>query len=157
MKARRLDPDEDTAPILALLHNAFADMEGRIDPPSSLHRLTKSGIATQARDGEVWVIGHMACVFLTPHPVATPPELYVGKLAVDPAAQGQGFARTLMTLAERRARALGFERLVLQTRVELVENHAIFEKLGFVKTAETAHPGYDRPTSYHFEKTLRGR
>ncbi|MCK0140393.1 GNAT family N-acetyltransferase [Aliiroseovarius sp. F47248L] len=157
MKPHKISPDEDTAPILALLHRAFAGMEGRIDPPSSLHRLTNAGIAKQVRDGEVWVIGDTACVFLTPLPDATPPALYIGKLAVDPSARGLGLARTLMTLVERRAKALGFEQLVLQTRVELVENHAIFKKLGFVKTAEIVHPGYDRPTSYRFEKTLRGR
>ncbi|MDE9451446.1 GNAT family N-acetyltransferase [Aliiroseovarius sp. Z3] len=156
MKPRRVSPDEDMAPILALLHRAFAGMDGRIDPPSSLHRLTPEGIADQVRTGEVWVIDGAACVFLTPQPDATPPSLYVGKLAVDPSAQGRGLARALMTLAEQRAADLGLSRLVLQTRIELVENHAIFEKLGFVKTAETAHEGFERPTSYRFEKSLRG-
>ena len=154
MKPRRLSPDEDTAPILALLQKAFADMHGRIDPPSSLHRLTEAGIADQARTGEVWVIGDKACMFLTPHPDATPPALYVGKLAVDPAAQGQGLARILIALAEERAAALGLTRLVLQTRIELVENHVIFRRMGFVKTRGTAHPGFDRPTSVRFEKVV---
>ena len=157
MKPRRFDPDEDAAPILALLHRAFANMEGRIDPPSSLHRLTKADIANQAREGEVWVIGEAACVFLTPLPDETPPALYVGKLAVDSSVRGQGLARALIALAENRASALGCARLILQTRVELIENHAIFEKLGFVKTAETAHSGYDRPTSCRFEKALPER
>lgn len=156
MKPRQVSPDEDTAPILALLHRAFAQMEGRIDPPSSLHRLTPSGIAEQARMGEVWVIEDKACIFLTPQCDATPPDLYIGKLAVDPTARGQGLARHLIKLAEDRAAVLGLSRLVLQTRVELVDNHAIFQHLGFVKTAEIAHDGFDRPTSYRFEKSLRG-
>ncbi|MFN7434077.1 MAG: N-acetyltransferase, partial [Betaproteobacteria bacterium] len=37
--------------------------------------------------------------------------------------------------------------LELQTRIELTENHATFAALGFAKVAETAHPGYARPTS----------
>ena len=80
------------APVLALLRTAFAGMEGRIDPPSSLHQLTEDGIAEQARIGEVWVIGNEACVFLTPRPEADPPELYLGKLAVPPgrATSGSG-------------------------------------------------------------------
>ena len=37
--------------------------------------------------------------------------------------------------------------LELQTRIELTENQATFGRMGFVKTAETAHEGFDRPTS----------
>ena len=37
--------------------------------------------------------------------------------------------------------------LELSTRIELVENHATFARMGFAKTAETAHEGFDRPTS----------
>lgn len=51
--------DPDTGPhdeILALIRWCFASMEGRIDPPSSMHRLTAGGIAQQCRDGEVWIL-----------------------------------------------------------------------------------------------------
>ena len=129
-------------------------MEGRIDPPSSLHQLTEEGIAEQARTGEVWVIGDQACVFLTPRPDADPPELYMGKLAVHPNAQRQGLARVLIHLAEQRARALGLSVLCLRTRVELVENHRTFERLGFTKTGVHRHPGFDHPTSFEYSKTV---
>jgi GNAT superfamily N-acetyltransferase len=127
-------------------------MEERIDPPSSVHRLTAEGIARQAAEGEVWAIGAppLACMFLTPRPGS----LYIGKLAVDPAEQRQGHARRLLALAERRARELGLPRLELQTRVELAENHAVFARLGFTRTGETAHPGYGRPTSVNFARDL---
>ncbi|PLL14235.1 N-acetyltransferase [Tabrizicola sp. TH137] len=148
---RATDP-HDWPALLALIRRAFAPMEGVIDPPSSLHRLTPEGIAAQARSGEVWVIGTppCACVFLT----VTPGALYVGKLAVDPPHQGKGLGRTLLTLAESRARALGLPALELQTRVELTANQATFRHLGFVQTAATAHPGYDRPTSLTFRRTV---
>lgn len=151
---RRLRADEDMAPVLALLRTAFAGMEGRIDPPSSLHQLTEEGIAEQARTGEVWVIGEQACIFLTPRPDADPPELYLGKLAVHPNAQRQGLARAMIILAEQRAHALGLSVLCLKTRVELVENHRTFERLGFTKTAAHSHPGFDRPTSFEFSKVI---
>lgn len=127
-------------------------MEGVIDPPSSLHSLTAEAIAAQSRSGEVWVIGTpaLACVFLTPKPDA----LYIGKLAVDPPHQGKGHARALLACAEARARDLGLSALELQTRVELTANHAIFRRLGFVRTAATAHPGYARPTSLTFRRQL---
>nr|WP_204115525.1 GNAT family N-acetyltransferase [Shimia biformata] len=120
-------------------------MEGRIDPPSSMHRLTEDSIAAQCQTGEVWVIGHppVACIFLTPRADA----LYLGKLAVAADCRGQGLARDLIALAEDRARAMRLPALELQTRIELVEDHAVFARLGFLVTGQTAHAGFDRPTS----------
>ncbi|NDW54727.1 GNAT family N-acetyltransferase [Aliiroseovarius sp. PrR006] len=129
-------------------------MEGRIDPPSSLHRLSAADITQQAESGEIWLIGHEACLFLTPRPDMDPPALYLGKLAVHPDAQGKGHARALIDLAEQRARDMDLPRLALKTRIELVENHKIFTRLGFKKTGESCHPGYDRVTSYEFSKEV---
>jgi hypothetical protein len=53
-----------------------------------------------------------------------------------------------------RARALGFPTLELQSRVELVENHAAFTAMGFTQTEATAHAGYGRPTSLTFRKPV---
>jgi ribosomal protein S18 acetylase RimI-like enzyme len=149
---RRAGPDSDWTGTLALLRAAFAFMEGRIDPPSSLHRLTAEDISAMARDGEVWLIGDApdACVFLTLKPGA----LYLGKLAVTDTARGQGYARRLIALAETRARAHALPVLELQTRVELTENQATFRALGFVETGRTAHPGYGRPTSITFRRDV---
>jgi ribosomal protein S18 acetylase RimI-like enzyme len=134
--------DPALADVLALIRTAFAYMDGIIDPPSSMHSLTPD---TLARSGEVWAIGHppLACAVFTPKPHA----LYIGRLAVAPAARGQGHARALMATAEARARALHLPALELQTRVELTANHATFRALGFTEIARTAHAGYDRPTS----------
>jgi GNAT superfamily N-acetyltransferase len=151
---RRLSPGDDMGPVLALIRESFAFMAGRIDPPSSMHRLTEAAIARQAAEGEVWVIGPAtapeACVFLTPKPRA----LYIGKLAVAPAARRKGHARALIALAETRARALGLPVLELQTRIELTENHQTFRRLGFCQAGATAHPGFDRPTSLTFTRRL---
>lgn len=127
-------------------------MEGRIDPPSSMHRLTAESIAQQCRDGELWILATppIACVFLTPRPDC----LYLGKLAVDARWRGQGLARLLVEHAMRRARALGLPTVELQTRVELVENHAAFSRMGFVKAGESAHAGYDRPTSITMRRAV---
>jgi predicted N-acetyltransferase YhbS len=148
---RAVDP-YDWQALRDLIARAFAGMEGRIDPPSSLHRLTARDIGMQAAEGEVWVIGTpaVACVFLTPLPHA----LYLGKLAVDPTDQRKGHARALIALAEARAGQLDLPALELSTRIELVENHATFKALGFVQTASTAHAGFDRPTTLVFTKAL---
>lgn len=154
MTPRRMRPEEDFGPLLALIQTCFAYMEGRIDPPSSMHRLTTAALSQQARDGEVWVIdaagAPVAGVVLSPRDTA----LYLGKLAVAPDRRGQGLARALVDLAATRAQAQNKPVLELQTRVELTENHATFARMGFVKTGETAHPGYGRPTSITMHKKL---
>ena len=151
---RATDP-YDWAALLRLIQTSFAYMEGRIDPPSSMHRLTTADVARRAREGEIWVIEEepgrpVACVFLTPRDDA----LYIGKLTVALAWRGKGLARSLIETAQTRARELGLPLLELQSRIELVENHAAFASMGFVLTGETAHPGFDRPTSLTFRKQL---
>jgi len=151
--ARRLregDPDIDA--VLALIRAAFASMEGRVDPPSSMHRLDRLVVSRHAGTGEVWVLGDpvVACVFLTPEPG----RLYLGKLAVAAEYRRRGYAQLLVDLACDRARALGLGCVELHSRIELVENHAAFVAMGFRKVGETAHPGYDRPTSITFRKSV---
>ncbi|MEJ6713265.1 MAG: GNAT family N-acetyltransferase [Rhodobacterales bacterium] len=137
----------DWTAILTLIQTEFADMDARIDPPSSMHLLTVDSIRDHAATGEVWVVEQqnapIGCVFLS----AKPDALYVGKLAVSARHRNQGLARVLIDQAEARALALGVTFLELQTRIELTENHAAFTRMGFVKTAESAHDGYNRPTS----------
>ena len=144
---RALDP-YDWPHLRDLIARAFAGMDGRINPPSSVHHLTASDIAAQAVSGEVWVIGApaVACVFLTP----LPDKLYLGKLAVDPAVQRMGYAGRLLAVAEARAHELGLPALELSTRIELTENHATFRGLGFVQTGMSSHAGFDRPTTLIF-------
>jgi ribosomal protein S18 acetylase RimI-like enzyme len=149
----RLGPDAPKfAEVLALLRASFAYMEGRIDPPTSLHRLDQGAIANQAETGEVWCIGTppVACLFLTPHP----DHLYLGKLAVTPDYRHRGFARQLVSLAGARARKRGLGKLMLKTRIELTENQCMFETLGFRLVAKVAHPGYDRPTTCIYEMDI---
>jgi len=155
---KRLSADDDLSPVLALLNRAFAYMDGRIDPPSSLTRMTLDDLRSDAAGKELWVIigeddAPLACVILTPKP----DHLYIGKLAVDASARGQGLSRILINHAEDRARALGVKELQLQTRVELTDNHATFQRMGFTQIGATAHEGYDRPTSLTFARPVPER
>ncbi len=149
---RQMQPQDDPAPVLVLIRAAFADMAGRIDPPSSMLVLTGADVQRQAAEGEVWLIGRapVACVFLTLKPGA----LYLGKLATAEGARRRGHARALITLAEARARALGLPAVELQSRIELVENHSAFKTMGFVVVGATRHPGYDRDTSLTFRRPV---
>lgn len=141
--------------LLTLIMSSFAYMDGVIDPPSSAHRLTLENLAEKARveiafvalDGDE-IVG---CLFCRPEPPAC---LYVGKLCVSPNAQGKGIGSVLLEQAEALARELALPALRLETRIELIANHAKFAAWGFVKTAENAHPGYSRTTSIEMTKFL---
>jgi ribosomal protein S18 acetylase RimI-like enzyme len=140
--------------LLALILSSFAYMDGVIDPPSSAHRLSLASLWQKAQDE----IAHAAledgrlvgCVFCRPEPGF----LYIGKFAISPAHQGKGIGRRLLSVAEDVAREKGLPTLRLETRIELVANHATFARWGFEKTAENSHAGFTRPTSIEMQKQL---
>lgn len=140
--------------LLALILGAFAGMEGRIDPPSSALRLTPGSLADKAR-AETLLLARegddlVGCVFVADRG----DTLYVGKLAVRPDRQHRGIGRALMQAVEVLAHEAGCASLELETRIELTGNHRTFERLGFRRTGERAHAGYDRPTSIIMRKRL---
>lgn len=151
----RVHAPYDCASLLQLIQAEFAYMDARIDPPSSMHRLTVADIVAKAESGEVWVIGTpaIACMFLT----LQQDSLYLGKLAVSASQRGKGLARSLIAVAEARARDLQLPAVELETRIELLENQAAFRAMGFIETGRKSHAGFDRPTSVTFHKQLQAR
>jgi GNAT superfamily N-acetyltransferase len=129
-------------------------MEDRISPPSSLHRLTLSDIEHQLATQSIILIRDksdpIACLFVT----QKPDLLYLGKIAVHPDHRRKGALAAMLAVAEDLAKNWSLTRLQLETRIELSENHATFARLGFVQTAQTAHPGFAQPTSITMEKLL---
>lgn len=145
---RRTPPDfKGWEQVRALILEAFAYMDARIDPPSSALRLTLQSMQDDAEKGALLLADRagdlVGCVFVRPKGDG----LYLGKLAVRPGLQGVGIGRRLVDAAGEEARRLGLKALELQTRIELTENHEVFGRMGFVKIAETAHERFDRPTS----------
>lgn len=140
--------------LLDVILAAFAFMDGRIDPPSSAHRLTPASLRQKAAQEIAFAAVEkgqlVGCIFLKPEEAT----LYIGKLAVHTAAQGKGIGRLLLARAEATARELGLACLRLETRVELTENHRMFAAWGFGRTAENRHAGHDRTTSIEMRKPL---
>ena len=144
--------DPELKDILNLVRESFSYMDSRIDPPSSMHKLTIADIAEQCETGEVWSVGEpvLSCMMLK-HKTNV---LYIGKLAVSEKARGQGLGKQMINIAVDRANAHSKALLEVEVRVELVENHAFFNAMGFEKIAAKAHPGYTRPTYFVMQKEI---
>lgn len=80
-------PDEAEA-VLALLRAAFAYMEPRIDPPSSLRLLTATALRDQNRTGEVWLACAPEGMEVTPTSGGTRGSGTAATGAADPATTG---------------------------------------------------------------------
>jgi len=152
--ARAPETFSDWTGLLQVLQGAFAFMTDRIDPPSSVHRLTPTSIVRKSQEETLFlaldddeVVG---CVFATPRG----DSLYVSKLAVRKDRQRTGIGRHLMGAVEEHARGTGLSYLELETRIELTENHEAFSSLGFIKIGEHAHEGYEHPTFITMRKEL---
>jgi ribosomal protein S18 acetylase RimI-like enzyme len=68
--------------------------------------------------------------------------LHIFNIAVDPAAQGQGWLRRLLAFAEAEARKRNRSRLTLYTNALMERNRAIYGHLGFTELREEAGNGY---------------
>ncbi len=145
---------DDWTGLLSLLNKSFAFMEGRIDPRSSLLRMTVDDLQDKARQEDLFLVlrhgAPVACLFGQPKG----DHYYIGKLAVDAAARQTGLARALVDAAAQEAVRRGARGLELQTRVELRENHRAFRAMGFKLVGASAHDGYEKATSFIFRRSL---
>jgi len=126
--------------VLDLIRAQFAYMDGLIDPASSMHDLTLDALKGQ----QIWVVGDpiFACMILTERPMS----LYVGKVAIDPVMRGQGVLAKLIERAKHVALDANLSELELESRIELVEVHRAFARVGFQEVGRGIHLGFDDHT-----------
>jgi len=141
LAAKRVDSPCDWATIHAFNTASFASMEGRITPPSSMASTTPYEIEAYSSALDQWVVGRgcapVACLLWQ----MQGNTYYLANLAVAAEMRGQGLARLLVNACATHASGMAVA-LQLQTRIELLENHAVFAHRGFVVVARNAHPGY---------------
>lgn len=144
----------DLPALCAVIHAAYAEYRGCLDPPSgahdetpaSLRRKLTGGWAALASDGGA-VVG---CVFYA----AEPETVYLGRLAVLPSHRRWGVGRRLVAFVEAEALALARRQVQLGVRLQLPDNQRFYAKLGYRIAAYGCHPGYSRPTYVTMVKDL---
>jgi ribosomal protein S18 acetylase RimI-like enzyme len=64
---------------------------------------------------------------------------FVDNVAVDPAHQGTGVGKALLEHAESAARTAGFDSIFLYTHERMVENLALYSRIGYVEYDRRVH------------------
>ncbi len=144
--------ETDAAIITQLLHTAFEEYRGVLDPPSGAHDETvekvrekmKAAHVVMARCGGV----PAGCVFYELDGDA----LYLSRLAVLPEYRRRGLGQALIAFVESRARALGLTHVRLAVRLALPHLRARYERLGYHLYEMGTHAGYHEPTFVILEK-----
>jgi GNAT superfamily N-acetyltransferase len=150
----RAATEDDIPTIVALIHAAFKEYDGAIDPPSGAHNESAEKIREKMTTERALLalLGDqaLACVFYRDEG----DHMYFGRLAVLPAYRNRGISAVLIAYVEERARDLGLSRVRLGVRVALPRLRARYERLGYRVIEERRHAGYVEPTYLVMEKTL---
>jgi GNAT superfamily N-acetyltransferase len=145
----------DVPALLGLVHAAFEQYRGRLDPPSGAHRETEATLRSALAAGGALLANAddtpVGCVFY--HRDGERVDL--GRLSVLPAFRRHGIGQMLTGEVERRARALGVPRVELGVRLALPSLRAYYERCGYRVVREEMHAGYRAPTYVVMAKDLR--
>lgn len=147
-------PDDADA-VAALVRAAFAAQSVPTDPPASALRLTGSDVRAHLAGGNGGCVIRVGdtlagCALWAPRDGG----LYISRVAVDPAFRRRGIAQALLLAAEAAGRQARWPRLLLETRLVLMDNRRLFAGAGFREVSLHAHPGYTAPTFVLMEKPL---
>jgi predicted N-acetyltransferase YhbS len=145
---------DDISTLVTLIHTAFEEYRGRLEPPSGAHRETAQSIGAYLQQGRaVLALLHgqaVGCVCY--HQEGA--HVYFGRLAVLPPFRQHGVGLALVTYVEQQARALGAQRVRLGVRIALPHLHTYYERLGYRVVCYETHEGYTEPTSVVMEKPI---
>lgn len=137
----RLAVAADRARIEAIVDAAYRPYLQRMDrPPAPMvddyaRRIAEKQTHVLEQDGEI-----MGLLVLQP----AEDHLLLDNIAVDPARHGQGLGKRLMAFTEEEARRQRYDRVLLYTNEVMVENIALYRRLGYVEIKRVQVAGYDR-------------
>lgn len=145
---------DDIPTLVTLIHTAFEEYRGRLEPPSGAHRETVQSIGTYLQQGRavVALLHDQAIGCVCYHQEGE--HVYFGRLSVLPAFRHHGVGLALIAYVEQQARALGAQRVQLGMRIALPHLQVYYERLGYHVVRYETHEGYTEPTSVVMEKQV---
>lgn len=142
---------EDAGLLLSLIHAAFAEYVGKLDPPSGALNDTLEKINGSLERGRAVIAlveGVPAgCTFYEQEPG----HVYLYRLAVRPGYRRRGIAEALIRYVESIAIEQGLP-VRLGVRTAVPANRAYYERLGYRHIEDHYHTGYDEPTWVMLER-----
>ena len=147
---------DDAPTLLRLMHLAFEEYYGVLDPPSAAHTENIDTVLKRLAKGSavLAVVEDDAAGFAFYEPQGS--HLYFSRLSVLPAFRRRGIGRALIDYVEARAREGRFAGVRLGVRVQLPQMLARYERLGYRITKYMTHDGYTQPTFVFMEKPVAG-
>jgi len=145
---------DDIPTLVTIIHTAFEQYRGRLEPPSGAHRETVQSIATYLQQGHavLALLNDQAVGCVCYHQEGE--HVYFGRLSVLPAFRQHGVGLALIAYVEQRAQDLGAQRVQIGVRIALPHLQAYYERLGYHVVRYETHEGYTEPTSVVMEKQV---
>src|SRR2546427_12653065 len=142
----RAATSDDIPTLVTLIHTAFEEYRGRLEPPSGAHRETVQSIGTYLQQGHAvlaWLNGQaVGCVCY--HQEGA--HVYFGRLSVLPAFRQHGVGLALVTYVEQQPRARGAQRVQLGVRIALPHFQGYTDRLVHWVVGYETHEGYTAST-----------
>jgi ribosomal protein S18 acetylase RimI-like enzyme len=131
----------DALAVLACVNEAFEPYIARIGkaPAPMQHDYPKL-----ISEGRVWVAEMNAEIVGVLVQYETKDGFYLDTVASSGKCRGIGVGRTLLQFAEVEAVRRGFRSIYLCTNSKMVENQALYPKIGYVEYDRRSEAGYDR-------------
>ena len=144
----------DAEAVYQVTKAAYAEYRGFLDPPSGVAKETREAVERSLGEGGAVLASIDGIAVGAVRYEPRDQSLYVGRLAVLPSHRRRGIGRALMATAEERAQRMGLSRIILGVRVQVPQNRAFYESLGYRADGHSSHPGYERTTWTGMSKAL---
>jgi GNAT superfamily N-acetyltransferase len=142
----RLATMDDAPSISRVLLQSFIEYESEYTPDGfAATTPTVEQIKHRLTEGPVWVALLEGTIVATVSAELQGESLYVRGMAALPSARGRQIGKLLMDSVQDFATARGCQRLFLSTTPFLSRAIALYERLGFVRTAEGPHDLFGTP------------
>lgn len=152
--AIRAVTEQDIPLITTLIRRAFAEYQGKLDPPSSAESKSDHQVKAELNEGGAFVYQEagaiVGCVFYRPYQ----DYVYLHRLAVLPEQRRRGIAQALLEACEEYARSQALNEVRLSVRIVLEDTIAFYRRRGYQHFSYGKHPGYVEATFVTLSKSL---